>query len=192
MRRGLRPWVAVGASRVASGLSRLARQGRGSAIGGAVAQRIDPEFMEHMGAGRRIVFVTGTNGKSTTSSLLAAAVSMLGPTAFNNDGSNMANGVAAALARQPNAPFAVLEVDEPYVFPLAARLHPEVIVLLNLSRESTRGNRLVDLRSDWNRGLLEQRNWPLQLVANADDPLVVSAVPDGVPVVWVGTGGDWS
>src|SRR5664279_2681672 len=66
--------------------------GAGSIIGGRVTLLLDPGALSGLAVGRRIVVVSGTNGKTTTSHLLAAALRTSGPVAHNATGSNMADG----------------------------------------------------------------------------------------------------
>jgi len=70
--------VAVGAGRLAGVLSRRAGIGQGSIITGRVALWLHPRVLGHLAAGRDIVVVSGTNGKTTTSHLLAAALGASG------------------------------------------------------------------------------------------------------------------
>ena len=61
--------------------------------------------------------MSGTNGKTTTTHFLAAAVrASLGHDAHrlvhNADGANLHHGIASALSEQPHADIAVLETDE--------------------------------------------------------------------------------
>ena len=86
--------------------------GAGSIIGGRVTLLLDPGALSPLAIGRRVVLVSGTNGKTTTSHLLAAALRTSGPVAHNATGSNMADGAVAALAAAGDAEYAVLEVDE--------------------------------------------------------------------------------
>ena len=80
-------------------------------------------------------FVTGTNGKSTTTRMTAAALGTLGPGRHQAEGANMDAGLVAALAAARDAPLAALEVDELHAPHVADALDPKVIVLLNLSRD---------------------------------------------------------
>jgi UDP-N-acetylmuramyl tripeptide synthase len=137
-----------------------------------------------MSAGVDVSIVTGTNGKSTTSRLLTVALSGAGPVANNGGGSNMENGAVHAFALRPDSRFAVLEIDEPYVPSIAQQTRPKVIVLLNLSRESTRGVVLRELQDRFT-GFFASIDWPCALVANADDPIVVSTIPEKATVIWV-------
>ena len=104
-------------------------------IGGLVALKLDRSVLRQLGVGRRTALVTGTNGKSTTTRMLAAALSTTGRVATNSEGANMDAGLVAALATAREAPLAALEVDEMHVPHVADALEPSVIVLLNLSRD---------------------------------------------------------
>ncbi|HEY4994164.1 MAG TPA: hypothetical protein VII33_18985, partial [Nakamurella sp.] len=69
-----RAWarVAVRAGLAAAWVSRRSGLGAGSIIGGRVALALDPDALSRLAAGRCVVLVSGTNGKTTTSHLLAA------------------------------------------------------------------------------------------------------------------------
>ena len=54
-------------------MSRLAGRGDGSVIGGVIGLRLEPDLLALLSAGRQIVLVTGTNGKTTTTRLITAA-----------------------------------------------------------------------------------------------------------------------
>ena len=84
-------------------------------IGGWIGLKIDPDLLAHLAAGRRIALVSGTNGKTTTTRLTAAALGVLGEVATNSFGANMPTGHTSALARPAHTPYAVLEVDEHYL-----------------------------------------------------------------------------
>ncbi|HSG86075.1 MAG TPA: hypothetical protein VLA23_07030, partial [Candidatus Limnocylindrales bacterium] len=64
--------LALRAGRAAGWLSRRLGRGRGATVSGGVALAIDPHALERLSAGRAIALVSATNGKSTTSWLLAA------------------------------------------------------------------------------------------------------------------------
>jgi UDP-N-acetylmuramyl tripeptide synthase len=162
-------------------------------ISGAVAVRLAPDVLATMSAARRVAVVTGTNGKTTTTWMLADAVATTAGVATNREGSNLEAGLAAALLDDPHSSRAVLEVDEIYLPLLAPALQPEVMVLLNLSREFTRGVSLGRTVRAL-REMLAGQARPCTVVANADDPLVVWVVQAASPtvsVVWVAGGLTW-
>jgi hypothetical protein len=55
-------------------LSRAAGRGSGSVIGGHAILAIHPAALRVLAEGRQVVLVSGTNGKTTTTKLLAAAL----------------------------------------------------------------------------------------------------------------------
>ncbi|HUZ44750.1 MAG TPA: DUF1727 domain-containing protein [Acidimicrobiales bacterium] len=190
--------------------SRLAGRGGGGVIGGRVTLLVDPDALARLARGRRSVLVSGTNGKTTTTRLLAAALATAGPTATNSGGANLPYGLVAALSSAPPGGLAALEVDEAYLGPVADAVRPEVVCLLNLSRDQLdRINEVRMLAGRWRRALESAAGtssaaapWagasgagaassgPV-VVANADDPMVVWAASGAARVVWVGAGLSW-
>ncbi|WP_299558879.1 MurT ligase domain-containing protein [uncultured Mycolicibacterium sp.] len=183
--------VALAAGACARWASRVTGRGAGAMIGGLVAMTLDRSVLRQLGAGRRTVIVTGTNGKSTTTRMLTAALQTVGPVATNGEGANMDAGLVSALAVHRDAPLAALEVDEMHVPHIADALDPEVIVLLNLSRDQLdRVGEINHIERTLRAGLA--RHPDTVVVANCDDVLVTSAAFDHPKVVWVAAGGSWS
>lgn len=160
-------------------------------IGGLVAMTLDRSILSQLGQGRRSVVVTGTNGKSTTTRMTAAALATLGPVASNSEGANMDAGLVAALASVRDAELAALEVDEMHVPHVSDAVDPSVIVLLNLSRDQLdRVGEINHIERTLRGGLARHRD--AVIVANCDDVLMTSAAYDSPNVVWVAAGGSWS
>lgn len=160
-------------------------------IGGLVAMTLDRSILSQLGQGRRSVVVTGTNGKSTTTRMTAAALATLGPVASNSEGANMDAGLVAALASARDAELAALEVDEMHVPHVSDAVAPSVIVLLNLSRDQLdRVGEINHIERTLRGGLARHRD--AVIVANCDDVLMTSAAYDSPNVVWVAAGGSWS
>ncbi len=171
-------------------LSRIAGRGSGGMIGGRVALALDPNIIASLSAGKRSAIVTGTNGKSTTTKMLRAALGKKGEVASNVLGDNMPPGICTALMNGRRAPFAALEVDEMYVPQVSQQVKPAVLVLLNLSRDQL--DRVGEI------GAVERRlrqavdeNPQAHIVANCDDPLIVSAATSSANVTWVAAGSGW-
>ncbi|OCB30708.1 UDP-N-acetylmuramyl peptide synthase [Mycobacterium malmoense] len=181
--------LAAGAS--ARWASRVTGRGAGAMIGGLVAMSLDRSVLRQLGAGRRTVIVTGTNGKSTTTRMTAAALGTLGPVATNAEGANMDAGLVAALAADREAPLAALEVDEMHVPHVSDAVEPAVLVLLNLSRDQLdRVGEINVIERTLRAGLA--RHPRAVVVANCDDVLMTSAAYDSPNVVWVAAGGSWA
>ena len=183
--------VALGAGAAARWASRVRGRGAGAMIGGLVAMKLDPSILGQLGSGRRSVVVTGTNGKSTTTRMTAAALTTIGPVASNSEGANMDAGLIAALAGSRTATLAALEVDEMHVPHVSDAVDPSVIVLLNLSRDQLdRVGEINHIERTLRAGLA--RHPSAVVIANCDDVLVTSAAYDCPNVVWVAAGGGWS
>ena len=160
-------------------------------IGGLVAMTLDKSLLRQLGEGRRSVVVTGTNGKSTTTRMTAAALSTLGAVATNAEGANMDAGLVAALAGARTAGLAALEVDEMHVPHVCDAVEPAVVVLLNLSRDQLdRVGEINHIERTLRGGLA--RHMDTVVVANCDDVLMTSAAYDCPHVVWVAAGGGWA
>jgi lipid II isoglutaminyl synthase (glutamine-hydrolysing) len=175
--------LALLAGRLAGVASRRFGRGGGTALPGLVAARIAPDLVEALGAAERgVVLITGTNGKTTTAHLLAAAARAGGlDVTANPSGSNLERGLVGALvdaagplgerpAAQGRA--AVLEVDEAAAASLLPRVHPTVAVFLNLFRDQLdRYGEVDSIARGWWHALESEGGGPT-LVLNADDPSV--------------------
>jgi UDP-N-acetylmuramyl tripeptide synthase len=174
-------------------LSRRLGLGAGGIIGGRVTLALAPSALSRLAAARRVVLVSGTNGKTTTSHLLAAALRTVGLVAHNASGANMADGAVAALVADRKAPVAVLEIDELHLAAVAAAVDPAVVVLLNLSRDQLDRSSEVRAVAASLGGALTAHPGTVT-VANADDPMVVWAATQSPrpSTVWVSTGSRWN
>ncbi|HSP38197.1 MAG TPA: MurT ligase domain-containing protein [Frankiaceae bacterium] len=191
----LRTRLALVAERAASGTSRRLGRGSGEMIGGKIALKVDPEVLASVASGRPAACVSGTNGKTTTTRLLAAALGVNGPVASNSGGANMTAGVIHALARPPLTSPAALEVDEIWLPQVARAVRPRAIALLNISRDQLdRSNETRRIAALWRTLGAELGTGPdgCTAVANCDDPLVVYAAEGFARQVWVSAGQNWT
>jgi UDP-N-acetylmuramyl tripeptide synthase len=187
----LRARLATTVAGAAGRMSRLSGRGDGSVIGGAMGLRMEPDLLRLLAADRQIVLVTGTNGKTTTTRLITAALGALGQeVATNAFGANMEAGLASALGRAPDAPFGVLEVDERYLPAMIEATRPRVVALLNLSRDQMdRAAEIWLVARRWREALADAPD--VHVVANADDPLIAWAAGAAKRVTWVAAGQRW-
>ena len=171
--------------------SRLAGRGDGSVIGGVIGLKLKPDLLSLLATGRQVILVTGTNGKTTTTRLVTAALGTLGqPVASNAFGANMEAGLVSALAKAPDAMLAVLEVDEKFIPKMLTATNARVVMLLNLSRDQMdRAAEIWMLARRWREPLAAAPDCPV--IANADDPLVAWAAGEAKQVTWVAAGQRW-
>lgn len=148
----------------------------GTHFPGAVAMRLCPDFIKHLPQPKKLIAITGTNGKTTVTNLVSDVLKNAGYTLSNNAmGSNIQEGiiVTAILAssffgNKSIVDVVVLEVDErisPRIYPY---LKPDILIVTNLFRDSYRRNAHVEFI----QMMLEQAiPSHTQLIVNADDPI---------------------
>jgi UDP-N-acetylmuramyl tripeptide synthase len=196
--RSARLRAAAGLGSLAASLSRAAGRGDGLVIGGKVILAGCPDAFAQLTRGREVVFVSATNGKTTTTRLLAAAVRRHRGVVTNGSGANMPAGIVAALAH-PATPVAagdpaVLEADETYLPQLLAARDGSsrnLLVLGNLSRDQLdRVGEVAMVARRWRD--VFARTPTLRAIANADDPHVVWAASALADVTWVSVGQRWT
>jgi UDP-N-acetylmuramyl tripeptide synthase len=185
-RYSLRAGLAVMGGRAAGALSRRLHLGGGTSIVGVVAQRLYPDIVEHLAAQLEYgsVIVTGTNGKTTTSSFLAAIVSDAGLRVWRNrEGSNMLRGVASSLViralpngklRRSGRAISILEIDEAVLPQIVQLISPRVVIFTNLFRDQLdRYGEVDSVLARW-RQAIASLPASTTLVLNADDPATAS------------------
>lgn len=194
---GFRLSAAILAGKTASLLSRL-RGGRGTSLPGMVARRIYPGTLKELSAQVRkgIIVVSGTNGKTTTTNMIAGVLGDAGyKTIVNREGSNMITGVTASfvadsgLSAFVDCDYAVLEVDEASMPEVMREVNPKVVLLTNFFRDQLDRywelDKIIGIIGD---ALRRQKH--LTLVLNADDPLVAQLKSKtGLPAVFYGISG---
>ncbi len=119
------------------------------------------------------VLVSGTNGKTTTASMLASILRETGlAVVHNRAGANVPAGIASALLEE-TGDVGVFEIDEAWLPLVASQLDPAVIVLGNLSRDRLDGyGELEAIASAWKA--MASRRDATRLVLNADDPFTAT------------------
>ena len=162
-------------------LSRRLGRGGGTTLPGRLLLRADPDALTRMSAGldQGSVVVSATNGKTTTSAMVAAILEAAGiPLVHNRAGSNMGWGVATALldAHRGRGQLGLFEVDEAWLPAVAAAVRPRAYLLSNLFRDQLdRYGELETLADGWAGLVASEAADPrrdVRFVLNADDPLV--------------------
>jgi lipid II isoglutaminyl synthase (glutamine-hydrolysing) len=190
---------AVNAGKMIRFLSRALGRGGGTALPGHLAARIDPDLAAGLAAGlpNGCVLVTGTNGKTTTTRILAGAARAAGLEVITNpEGSNLLGGITTSLLMRADrlgvlkvnaSAIGIFEVDEGALPPAIEALSPRLVVITNLFRDQLDRYFEVDFVAElWRRALA--RLGPSAAVAlNADDPLVAHLGEDlAAKVVYFG------
>ena len=164
----------VAAARAAGALSRRSGRGGGTTLPGRMLLRMAPDAIARLGTGltKGSTVVSATNGKTTTSGMIAAALQADGRSPVHNRaGSNMTWGVATALLAE-RGDEGLFEVDEAWLPKVAHDLKPRLIVLSNLFRDQLdRYGELETLADEWAK-LVAAQAGSTEFVLNADDPLI--------------------
>ena len=162
----------------------LRLMGKGATtLPGKLALKTDPTVIRRTAAGKNIITITGTNGKTTTSHMISDMLNTLGYDVVNNiSGANLATGLATTLIcgkdeikkakGESKGTVYVLETDEAAFAKTAKDLAPKVCVVTNLFRDQLdRYGELTHTRDMIKKGT---GSTDAVLVLNADDSLVAS------------------
>lgn len=153
----------------------------GGTLPGDLAETIDPAFLGDVAKPSRMIFLSGTNGKTTTNNLLNDLLEDNGyKTVSNRAGGNISSGFASSFARnaglghKPKVDLAVMEFDElsgPRIFPY---MKPEIIAVTNLFRDTFSRSATPDYVFDvLSKGIPAETH----LILNADDMISCRLAP---------------
>lgn len=184
----LRFLIALWAGKLSRPLLKITRH-NGTNFPGELALKICPDFLRHVGRPKKIIAVTGTNGKTTVSNLACDILERSGKRVLNNRaGSNINSGIATSLIigcsifNRPKYDVAVLEVDERSSRRIYPFVKPDIVVITNLFRDSIMRNAHPQYIADFLTGSVPPDT---KLILNADDLISVSVAP-GNPRVYFG------
>ncbi len=176
-------------------VSRRSGRSGGTTLPGRLLLRADPKALGRM-AGRLddgAVLVSATNGKTTTSAMVAAILERSGRSLVHNRaGSNMGWGVATALldaGRRPGQ-LGLLEVDEAWLPRVADAVGPRSLLLSNLFRDQLDRYGELELLADGWAELVDRHAGRARFVLNADDPLVADLGRGREGVIYFGVSDD--
>jgi UDP-N-acetylmuramyl tripeptide synthase len=161
------------AVRAAGALSRLAGRGGGTTLPGKLLWKLDPGAIDRLA--RRLpqgsVLVSATNGKTTSSAIVAEILKPRMRVVHNSSGANLVSGVASSLLHSGGAALGLFEVDEGALPEVARRVRPKALLLGNLFRDQLdRYGELETVAARWRATVAELPD--ALLVLNGDDPQV--------------------
>jgi len=155
--------------------------GGATAAPGLLALKLDSKIIAKMSKNfsKGAIVITGTNGKTTTSRMLACILERRGLRLIHNRaGSNLLRGIVSTLLEHSNLfgviknDFAIWESDEAVMPEVVKQTAPKVLVITNLSRDQLDRYGEVDkLRKIWTEAVRRLKNSDF-LILNADDPQV--------------------
>jgi lipid II isoglutaminyl synthase (glutamine-hydrolysing) len=137
-------WIAISLAKLFNFVIRALRLGAGYTLPGHIALQLYPNLLNNAALFPQegSIFVSATNGKTTTTKLISHILTKAGYSVVTNtSGANLLNGIASALllatdlSGKARTQLAVFEVDEMALPLLLSFKAPKVLVLLNLSRD---------------------------------------------------------
>ena len=170
----MRLGVETAIARAAGRLSRLAGRGGGTTLPGKILTSIDPQAIGRLAARLPLgaAVVSATNGKTTTSAMVAEILRGRVRLAHNRAGANLASGIASALMEAEGAELALLEVDEGALPGIASQVRPRALLLGNLFRDQLDRYGELELVAERWRAAVAVLDPAATVVVNADDPLL--------------------
>ena len=130
------------AAKTLIGLIKLRGKSKGTSAPGLLAMKICPNFIKYavQNNKEKIITVTGTNGKTTTTGLLAHIVRQSGKNiVHNSEGANMLTGITTALINNTHfnkkSDYLIFESDEAYLRKLYDFACADYLLVTNLFRD---------------------------------------------------------
>lgn len=160
--------------------------GGGSSLPGRVALKLRPGILRILSRNFKVIMVTGTNGKTTTSSMITGVLEKAGYTVINNSsGANMTDGIASCfIANYGKKGWAVIECDEAYTRIVNKYIKPEYMVVMNIFRDQL--DRFGEIYTTWEKIKDAIHISPkTELILNADEALFAKVEFDN-PVTYFG------
>jgi len=150
----------------------------GTSFVGMLSLKLCPDFLKFCRKyiKNSVITVTGTNGKSTTSGLIAHILDIAHQKVIHNlEGANMLTGVANVFALDiipfKRYDYAVIESDEAYLTKLYDYMKSDYLVVTNLFRDQLDRYGELDTTAGFIKNAIS-KNPNLKLILNADDPIV--------------------
>ena len=174
MKRSLRFHFAHLAGKTAMFVQKLLRM-NASYFPGKLALTLCPDFGQQIGKPKKIIAVTGTNGKTTSCNLALSILEDNGYTVLNNRlGSNVNAGIATALISgttltgsiKKKYDLALFEVDERSSRLIYDYVKPDFLLCTNLFRDSIRRNAHTEYIFNFINSAIPEKT---HMILNGDD-----------------------
>ena len=150
----------------------------GTTFPGRVALKLDNNILTKVASGYNVILITGTNGKTTTTSMIYNILKEKGFSVItNNTGANLYSGIVTTFIDnykfldKNHEKFAVIEVDEANVKFITEKITPSIITVTNLFRDQL--DRYGEVYTTLTKILEGVHNVPsTKLVLNGDESLL--------------------
>ncbi|AIS51226.1 hypothetical protein TKV_c00070 [Thermoanaerobacter kivui] len=155
----------------------------GTSLPGKIALKSDSKLIKKLiePIKENKVIITGTNGKTTTSGLIAHILTTSGKSVVHNkEGANMKTGIATALIKNSNflgnlnKNAAVFEVDEANMPVIIEEVKPNIVVITNFFRDQLDRYGELDTTVEKVKEALLKLPEDSIVLLNADEPFTAS------------------
>ena len=185
----LKFYIALWASKFFINLFRLMGREQDD-LPGVLIYKISPDFLKYVKKPEISVAVSGTNGKSSVSSLITDVMKEQGlKVGYNDWGANLKAGHCMLMANcvnlfnKPKVDAVVLEVDEKTSYDSMSLLQPDYFVITNICRDSMRRNgHPLYIKQCMQDTVDSLKN--STIILNADDPVSGFLKPAGKAVYY--------
>ncbi|MBN1624757.1 MAG: DUF1727 domain-containing protein [Clostridia bacterium] len=172
-------FAAILSARITTFILRLIGRG-GTSLPGRIALLFQKDLLGILSQKYKVIAVTGTNGKTTTSRIIGSLLFEAGLDFFENkSGANLLPGIAASFAMdcsllgKPGHRYAIIECDEAAFRTAAPKMQPAIVVITNLFRDQLdRYGEISHMLTKIKEGLLSCPD--STVVFNSDDSLSYS------------------
>ena len=159
---------------------KLLHRSSGTSFVGMMTLKVCPDFLAHCRKyiKNNAITISGTNGKTTTSGLVAHIFEENQNSIIHNvKGANMLTGVANVFALNikpfKRFDYAVIESDEAYLTKLYDYFKADYLLVTNLFRDQLDRYGELSTTASFIQNAID-KNKELKLILNADDPLVTN------------------
>ncbi|MCL5439057.1 MAG: MurT ligase domain-containing protein [Patescibacteria group bacterium] len=162
-------------------ISRSLNLGHGSTWPGHVALSINKNFIKQIfkKSKSKIVFIAGTNGKTTTAKLIQTILEQNGKKVFiNQSGANLLNGISSSIIEHSTmfgkirCDYFIFEIDENTLPLSVSEITPDYLIILNLFRDQLDRYGEVDtIAKNWKKSINKLPESSLVFL-NVDDPKI--------------------
>ncbi len=161
-------------------LSRLFNLGNGSTWPGHIALKLNPNFIKQVLSKSKIkiVIIAGTNGKTTTGTLISHVFTSANKSVIHNaSGANLLNGLASTLINNSTGvkltqDYLIFECDENALPEIIKHTNPDYVICLNLFRDQLdRYGEINSITKRWSESF-KNLNSKTTLILNSDDPQI--------------------
>jgi lipid II isoglutaminyl synthase (glutamine-hydrolysing) len=165
--------------------SKLLKKGSGTSVTGLYVELWKPAILRFFNNKyKKVIFITGTNGKTTTRAVLLSLLAAKNlKVASNRGGANIIRGLASTLLMdlniflKPKSDYLVLEVEEASLPKIKSFIRCDYLILTNLFRDQLDAYGEIDKTLEYfEEFILEPKQSELKVLYNGDDGKLVLLV----------------